>query len=245
MAITRAGTGELYSTFVTNDFHTDRNAKAIDHGLQVSRRYVNEKGDGYSLGVGDAVTVEITVGGLQAEENYAAIEDELPAGLIPVNTTFKNQQYGKNLNQYYSSYDVTDRDITENGIVMSLYRIGTGARVYTYKARVISQGTYIVPPTMASLMYAPEIYGRSAANTIVIDKDAVYTPPTNTPLPKVTSLFADQKVIGGLIILALLIFMLIFKHKRDYIQRLFNKLKQRLQKPKVPPTQPPNLLKPQ
>ena len=215
LAVTKTGRGELYSTLTVNEFHTDKKAAASDHGLKVSRRYVNEKGEGYSLGVGDAVTVEITVSGLQAEENYAAIEDELPAGIIPINMTFKNQQYGKNLNQYYSSYDVTDRDVTENGIVLSLYRIGTGTRVYTYKARVISQGTFIVPPTVASLMYAPEIYGRSAVQTLTVDKEAVYTPTVITKLPsQFFNILTDKNVLLGIGSVVVIVLILIYKYKK-------------------------------
>lgn len=177
ISITKTGDGQLYSTLLVNEFHTDRNSKAADHGLKVTRDYINDKGRQYSLAVGDTVTVNITVSGLKTNENYGVIADELPAGLIPINRTLKNQQNGNDpYYSYYYSYDVSDRDITENGIVLSLYQIAQGVRTYSYQARVISAGVFTAPPASASLMYAPEIYGRSDAQTIEITNQSKIIP---------------------------------------------------------------------
>ncbi|MBI2593507.1 hypothetical protein HYW44_02600 [Candidatus Daviesbacteria bacterium] len=170
------GDGQLYSSLSLNQFHTSRNAKAVNSGLSVKREYVNEKGEEYSLGVGDTAIVKITVGGLKGQENYGVIEDQLPSGLIPINENFKNQQYGQDKNPYYTSYDISDREVTENGMVLSLYQIAPGQRVYTYRARIVSEGTFIVPPAIASLMYAPEINGRTEVQTIKIDKESKVMP---------------------------------------------------------------------
>lgn len=176
ISITKNGEGQIYSTLLINEFHTDRNARAVNNGLSVKREYVNEKGEQYTLAVGDTAIVKVTVGGLKANENYGVITDELPSGLIPINQAFKNEQYGNDPNTYYSSYDVTDREITENGMVLSLYQIASGERTYTYRARVVNEGTFIVPPTTASLMYAPEIYGRSDVQTVKITKESQIIP---------------------------------------------------------------------
>ena len=177
LSISKTGNGQIYSTLVFDEFHTDRNAPAVNHGLSIKREYVNEKGEQYSLGVGETAIVKITVSGLAASEYYAVINDELPSGLVPINESFKNEQYGQApYRYYYYSYDVTDREITENGEVLSLYQVASGERAYTYKARVVSEGTFIVPPATASLMYAPEIYGRSDAQTITIGKKSEIIP---------------------------------------------------------------------
>ena len=177
VSITKSGEGQLYSSLVVKEFHTDRNAAAVDHGLNVSREYVNAKGEAYSLAVGDTALVKITVSGLAGNEYYGVVNDELPAGLIPINLTFKNQQFNQDPRAYYySSYDVTDREVTENGMVLSLYQVSAGTKTYTYKARVISEGTFIVPPATASLMYAPEVYGRSGVSTLTITKESHIIP---------------------------------------------------------------------
>lgn len=172
LSITKDGEGQIYSTLLINEFHTDKNAQALNHGLSVKREYVNEKGEQYSLALGDIAEVKITVAGIKTNENYAVIHDELPSGLVPINQSFNNEQYGYNRDTYYTAYDVTDREITENGMILSLYQIAPGERTYTYRARVVNEGTFIVPPTTVSLMYAPEIYGRSDVQTIKITKES-------------------------------------------------------------------------
>jgi len=168
--IEKSGEGQLYTTLLINEFHTDRGAPASNHGLEVKREYISDRADG-SLVLGDTVTVKITIGGLRTNENYGIITDELPSGLIPINPVFKNEQYGQELSSYYTSYDVTDREVTENGIVLSLYQIAEGLRTYAYKARVVSEGEFLVPPAMASLMYSPEIYGRGEVQLLKIKKN--------------------------------------------------------------------------
>lgn len=237
ITITKNGDGQIYSTLVINEFHTDKNAKSVNHGLSVKREYINEKGAEYTLGVGDTVIVRITVGGLQANENYGVIKDELPSGLIPVNESFKNEQYGNNPDTYYTSWDVTDREVTENGMVLSLYQIASGERTYTYKARVISEGTFIVPPATASLMYAPEIYGRSDAETVQIAKESQFIGKRDLR----RTLGQKGALVGvGIIALIIVIIFFILKRKGVTIQSIKDKVKRLLKRDKSePPTMPP------
>lgn len=182
ISISKIGDGQLYSTLSVDEFRSDKNAPALNRGLSVKREYINEKGGQYSLAVGDTATVKITVSGLKENENYGVVNDELPSGLVPINESFKNEQYGQ-LNSYsyyynnfyYGSY-VTDREITENGKVMLLYQIAAGDNMYAYRARVVNEGTFTVPPATASLMYAPEIYGRSEAQTVIVTKESRVIP---------------------------------------------------------------------
>jgi uncharacterized protein YfaS (alpha-2-macroglobulin family) len=217
VTLLKVGDGQIYSTLVVNEFRTDRNVEAVDRGLTVKREYVNEKGRGYSLAVGDTVIVNITMGGLKGEEKYAVISDELPSGLIPINTALINEQANQDRNWYYSSYDVTDRDVTQNGMVLSLYRIGAGEKTYTYRARVLSEGTFIVPPVVASLMYSPEISGRSAAQKVVVTKTSTYTPIVQPSIgfPKSrTEINAFIDILKTIIVLLVIVLAIILLSKR-------------------------------
>lgn len=198
LAIGKSGNGQIYSTLLTSEFHTDKNTPAASHGLSVKREYVNEKGSQYSIGVGDTVIVNITLNGLKAEENYGVVNDELPSGLIPINQSFKNEQYGRNPYIDYYSYDVSDREVTENGMVLSLYRVAAGQKTYTYKARAVSEGKFKTPPATASLMYSPEIYGRSEVQTIKIAKESGFAPQkklTDLPRKAVELLTKDKATV--------------------------------------------------
>ncbi|MBI2611677.1 hypothetical protein HYW54_02950 [Candidatus Gottesmanbacteria bacterium] len=211
ISLTKNGTGQIYSTLVINEFHTDRDTPAVNNGLSVRREYVNEKGEQHTLAVGDTAIVKITVSGLKANENYGVINDELPSGLVPINQAFKNEQYGYDPNTYYSSYGVTDREITENGMVLSLYQIASGERTYTYKARVVNEGTFIVPPATASLMYAPEIYGRSDVQTVKITKESEIIP---TKAPKEAVEKYTKQIIAAIILIVLTAIGVIIRMKK-------------------------------
>jgi hypothetical protein len=69
-------------------------------------------------------------------------------------------------------------------MIMTLYRLGSGTRVFTYQARVVADGKFQIPPATVSLMYTPEIFGRSGAQMITL-----------TPSSKIIPEKAIQKAI--------------------------------------------------
>lgn len=242
ISINKNGEGQIYSTLLINEFHTDRNAQAKNHGLTVKREYINEKGEQYSLAVGDTVIVKITVGGLNADENYAVINDELPSGLVPINQSFKNEQYGYNSNTYYTSYDVTDREVTENGMILSLYQIRQGEHSYTYRARVINEGVFIVPPVTASLMYAPEIYGRSSTQTIKITKESeiIFTKAPKEAFEKHLKQNTNWLIIAATLLTLIGIGALVARKKRLSFSQVQERIKKTLRDRSKPQPQDGN-----
>lgn len=237
VSIDKNGAGQVYSTLVINEFHTDRKARAVEHGLKVSREFVNEKGEQYTLAVGDTALVKVTVSGLGAEEYYGVINDELPSGLVPINQSFKNEQYNNNYNPY-SSYDYYNGEITENGMVLSLYALDPGEHTYTYKARVVNEGTFIVPPATASLMYAPEIYGRSEVQTLQITKESKII-FKKSPRQAIAQFFIPI-LVGFIVVIGIIAF---FMKKRGITieqikERIKNKIKRNNTQPPFTPENP-------
>lgn len=175
LTVSKQGEGVLYSTYVFDQFRTGKNTKAQDHDMHLVREYVSQRGDN-KIQVGDTVTVNLKVSGLANSEYYGVVDDELPAGLIPINEAFKNEQYDPNSqNQSSNWWDYTERVYGVNGVVLSPYRMLAGdSHTYTYRARAVSAGTFAVPPAHAELMYAPEVYARSAAQTVEIKPAGSY-----------------------------------------------------------------------
>jgi hypothetical protein len=169
IVITKEGEGNLYSTLVTTQFLTAKDLPAINRGISISKKFENAKGSDVPIGVGDTVNVNLTISGLESGDKYGVIVDNLPSGLVPVNTALNNEQSSWNVPEdYEDGFNITDTDITENGVILSLYNIASGERSYTYKARAVSAGSYAVPPATVSLMYAPEIHGRSTTSELTI-----------------------------------------------------------------------------
>ena len=170
LTVEKEGEGQIYSTLTIEEFRTDKKAQAKSNGLWIKREYLSDRSKDEHLAVGDTVTVKVTVGGLKTEEYYGVIEDQLPSGLIPVNPRFKSEQYGEI--DYFSPFP----EITENGAILSLYKLKAGEQVYTYKARAVSSGDFFAPPARVSLMYAPEINGQTEVQKIKIEEEGKLIP---------------------------------------------------------------------
>ena len=204
------GIGQLYSTLLTKQFHLDKDYQGVSHGLTLTRTYENVKGADYSLAVGDTAIVKLTLSGLKAPENYGVIEDSLPSGLVPVNRALKNENW--------SAASFTPAEYSENGAVLSLYEVGDTPKTYTYHARVVAEGVFSVPPATASLMYAPEIYARSANDTVTITKESsLISGKLTNKKPLSRLLLVIPLVIFSIAILILLIKKLLKKRKMSKI----------------------------
>ena len=224
ITVSQKGKGNLYASLVAHELFTDKDIPAKNNGMTIERKYVNTKGENYSVGVGDIVDVQLTISGLSNKERYIVIEDELPSGLVPINPRFKNEQrYGDN--SPYGRYYYGGREITENGMILSLYWVRPGEHTYSYQARAVAEGVYGVLPAKTSLMYSPEINGHTATEILAIGPKAEMLYELEPTLPKSTGVFEKKKsekiktiylILGGsivLIILAVVTVILIRKRK--------------------------------
>ncbi len=216
--LTMTGEGQMYSTLVIDKTVTDRKAQARNGGLSISKTYVNTKGPQYELGVGDTVNVSIIVEGLKGAK-YLVIEDSLPAGMIPINYEFYNESISEAARVRMSNYNqVTGSEMTQNGIIMSVMQTAGESKVFVYKARVVNEGEFIAPPATVSLMYSPEISGRSEVQTVNI------VAKTKVPVSEnVKAFFAgfDQRtalvvgiILGALISAGIYVYKIVMKRKR-------------------------------
>jgi uncharacterized protein YfaS (alpha-2-macroglobulin family) len=214
----------MYTSLVTEQYRTDRQATSLHKGISITRQYTDQHGSP-DIHVGDTVTVKVTVSGLSARQQYGVIEDQLPTGLIPVNTNLKNEQTNSQSN-YYQTYGVSGREFTPNGIIMSLYNVPAGQNSYTYQARAVIAGNFSVPPATTSLMYSPEINGRTGSLQMTIgDQDSspaftpVKRPPADIIAPRSKSDETDQvqptiKLAVGLLALGLISGLIAFFLRR-------------------------------
>ncbi|MCK9378815.1 MAG: MG2 domain-containing protein [Candidatus Moranbacteria bacterium] len=162
LAIVKNGEGQLYSQFFTKEFHLNSSAEPVDRGIKISRTYVNEKGNDYPIGVGDVVDVNLSIGGDFLDNDFVVIEDQLPTGLVPINMSFKNSQYYRESEKYNENV----KSITENGIIFATKYANSSTRNYSYKARAVSEGSFLTPPAAVSLMYSPDMYGHSGVQKV-------------------------------------------------------------------------------
>jgi hypothetical protein len=161
ISVTKTGTGQIYSTLLGNLWRTDKTAAPVSNTISLTKNITNTKGEKYNIGVGDTVNVTLKVTNLPPDSRYLVVEDQLPAGLIPINTNLKNASSDRQYDWY------TNREFTQTGVVLSSW---ASLNTYTYQARAITEGVYQTPPAVAQLMYQPEVFARTAADTYRVDR---------------------------------------------------------------------------
>ncbi|EKD46752.1 MAG: ras GTPase protein [uncultured bacterium] len=178
ISIRKQGDSDVYLTVAVKEFRTDKKTEAVDKGLSIVRTYQPEKeAVGAPLAVGDMVNVTLSVTG-KFDEKYVLIEDHLPSGLIPINPKFNNEQASgggesAQLTNGKSYNYAENREVTKDGMIISIEDLKEGTNVFTYRARVVSQGTFNVIPAVVTKMYSPEVYGRTSAQKIVVQKERI------------------------------------------------------------------------
>jgi uncharacterized protein YfaS (alpha-2-macroglobulin family) len=172
--VVQEGEGDLYVTLTQNMFRADREFPGENGGLTVERNYENLREKDAPLGVGDKVKVRVSVRGAKSSGDRLVVEDQLPAGMVPVNTAFKNERFIRPTGDYGRTFwwDSRVERYTQNGAVLTAY-VKSERDIYEaeYVARVVNAGEYIAPPAYAELMYDPEVRGYSSSRTVVLESD--------------------------------------------------------------------------
>lgn len=176
LEISRVGEGEIFSSLIQNIHRTTENFDGESHGLTLKRSYENVSEPRAEPALGDTVRVLLSIAGTQRSSDRLVIEDKLPAGMVPVNEKFQNEQGAK----HDSGREWEDgyvEEYKEDGVVMSAYT-GSGGQEYTfsYLARVVNAGTYFVPPAYTEFMYGPEIYAHSSSAKITFPLESTAPP---------------------------------------------------------------------
>ncbi|MCL4384516.1 MG2 domain-containing protein [Patescibacteria group bacterium] len=206
LLVSKSGTDPLYATFNQKWWVNSREAASVNHGFAITKKYENAKGANYNLSPGDLVKVTLTINPADSSlVDYGVIEDHLPSGLVPVITTLKNSTQDLQANTWANEY-------TENGVQIPFYQSTTS---YTYYARVVNPGNFIAPPAFVTLMYHPEVWGRSAFVPVTVDTN-IHLSPLSSLGPITRQLNYQQLLITVAVLLAALLLIsviLIGRHR--------------------------------
>jgi uncharacterized protein YfaS (alpha-2-macroglobulin family) len=172
----QSGKGRLYYTLRMRYYQDAAAVQPLDKGIGVQREYVAVDTDTLTptgqlvtqAKLSDVVQVRLTLT-VPEDVQYLAVEDMLPAGLEPLDTSLKTtsaaaqgaelQNAGEE--QPYWWY-FTETAIHDNRVALFARDLPKGTYHYTYLARATSAGAFKTLPATAYQMYAPEVFGRSA-----------------------------------------------------------------------------------
>ncbi len=175
--IVKEGTGALYYSSAFKYYERAKWFKRKDHGFSISRKYyrlVKEKNRGEvryrkvpvrdRVVTGDIILAELTVNLKKKAREYVLIEDMLPSGCEVIKkdrgfTVVGSRRYKgyRSWNErYYAAREVHDEriGIAKTYIYKPKFRI-------EYLMRAEIPGDYRVMPANVSLMYYPQVGGRS------------------------------------------------------------------------------------
>ena len=138
---------------------------AASHGLTVRRQYttVDDRPIGSTVATGDLVRVVVDLDGPGDLDNVV-VDDLLPAGLEVENARLATAAHDdEGTATFGSRTDVRDDRVVVVG------RIGSaGHGRFTYLARAVTPGTYVVPPVRAEAMYDLDTNGTSATSRLTV-----------------------------------------------------------------------------
>ena len=176
------GDGRLYYRLGLRYAPTDLNLDPLDRGFVVQRSYeaVDDPEDVWvdSDGVvhvvaGAEVRVKLTMVNDSRRTNMVLV-DPLPAGFEALNpalaVTGEIEAPRTDAADYwwrwtwYEHQNLRD-DRTE---AFSSY-LWAGTHEYSYVARATTPGTFVVPPAKAEEIYAPEVFGHSSSDTVIVE----------------------------------------------------------------------------
>ncbi len=181
LILAKDGAGRLYYRLGLRYAPDDLDLDPLDRGFVVERSYegiddpddVWQDDDGtWHVKAGAEVRVNLTMVNDSRRTNMMLV-DPLPAGLESLNpalavtpdlpppeeveaswwywTWYEHQNLRDDRTEAFSSY------------------LWAGTHEYSYVARATTPGTFVVPPAKAEEIYAPEVFGRSGGDVVVVE----------------------------------------------------------------------------
>ncbi len=190
IVVGREGTGRLYYRLGLRYAPEDLVLDPLDRGFVVERTYeaVDDPGDvtrdadgTWRITAGANVRVRLTMIA-ESQRTQVALVDPLPAGLeisnpalattpeIPDDPALTN---GDGIRPYCPWWCwptwFEHQNLRDDRAEAFATVVPAGSYDYTYVARATTPGTFVVPPTRAEEIYAPETFGRAASDRVVIE----------------------------------------------------------------------------
>lgn len=190
LTIGKEGAGRLYFRIGTQYAPSNLQLNSADYGFRVERKYeaiddpadVRLAADGtWEIRAGARVRVRLSMSN-PARRYHVALVDPLPAGLEALNAELATTEQlpdestesgisrgGRGIYDYYWFWRGTwyeHQNLRDERAEAFTSLLWEGVHEYTYFARATTPGLFIVPPTKAEEMYAPETFGRGRSDRV-------------------------------------------------------------------------------
>ncbi|MDJ0960345.1 MAG: alpha-2-macroglobulin family protein [Acidimicrobiia bacterium] len=185
IVVAKDGPGRLYYRLGLRYAPDDLELDPLDRGFVVQRTYeavedpddVTRDPDGaWRIRPGAEVRVRVTMVA-DSRRTHVALIDPMPAGFESLNPALAvtaplppaalREDAARLTYWWWRWFEHQNLRDDRAEAFATLLRAGTYE--YTYVARATTPGTFIVPPTTAEEIYAPETFGRSGSDVVIIE----------------------------------------------------------------------------
>jgi uncharacterized protein YfaS (alpha-2-macroglobulin family) len=184
LVVSMEGDGRLYYRLALNYAPSDLKLDPLNRGFVVQRTYeavddaddVWQDDDGtWHFKLGARVRVRLTMVA-DNRRYHVALVDPLPAGLEAINPALAVSQSvppdpnGRGTIPYWwwgNWYQ--HQNMRDERLEAFTTLLWEGVYTYDYVARATTPGIFVTPPTKAEEMYAPEVFGRSGSDLVIIE----------------------------------------------------------------------------
>ena len=183
LLIQKEGQGRLYYRLGLRYAPSDLSLRPLDHGFTVERIYeavddladVSRDEDGvWRIRAGARVRVKLTMAA-PSRRVHVALVDPLPAGLEILNPDLavtaeppRDSNRSQTGRRWWGSWYQHQNMRDERAEAFTPY-LWAGVYEYSYLARATTPGAFVAPPAKAEEMYAPETFGRTGTDWIVVE----------------------------------------------------------------------------
>jgi uncharacterized protein YfaS (alpha-2-macroglobulin family) len=138
---------------------------------------------GKTVKVGDVVRVDVSFDTGFRNLEYIVLDDPLPAGLMAINSALKTEEQPRGRQEaergYWDYWDgewgayrfqPSHFELREDRVLAFRDRIWWGGKFrYSYFARAVLAGEFVLPSTKVQLMYEPDVAGYTPVGKLVIE----------------------------------------------------------------------------
>jgi uncharacterized protein YfaS (alpha-2-macroglobulin family) len=192
LILKKSGSGRLYYRLGLNYAPKSLRLSSIDRGFCVTRTYegVNKKDDvqknsdgAWQFKAGSLIKVKLTVTA-SSERFFVGVVDPVPAGAESLNQELNGAESVTDNDSINPANDSSapgflgwrwrnnwwnHENKRDNETEVFADQLWGGTYEYSYLIRATTPGQYVVPPAKAEEMYAPETFGRTNSETVVIE----------------------------------------------------------------------------
>ena len=185
LILSKDGIGRLYYRLGLRYAPVNLQLQPADYGFAVERTYeaidnpedVSRDEDGvWHIVAGARVRVRLTMVAM-ARRYHVALVDPLPAGFEALNPALavtgsiprdEKSLEGRGSWWWWSTW-YQHQNLRDERAEAFTPLLWEGVYTYSYVARATTPGEFVVPPAKAEEMYAPETFGRSATDRVIVE----------------------------------------------------------------------------